>query len=66
VPVRVIDRQLEDGWNAPAVAALQERFKIGDFPTLVVAEADGRVIATLKGGRSRRAVIEFLRKYATR
>jgi thiol:disulfide interchange protein len=66
VPVRVVDRQLEDGHNTPAVAALQARFAIRDFPALVVAEGDGRVVATLHGGRPRRVVVEFLRKNAVR
>jgi len=36
VPVSVVDRQREDGHNPPDVEALQERFKIEAFPTLVV------------------------------
>ena len=37
VPVQVVDREREDGHNPPEVEALQERFEVGAFPTLVVA-----------------------------
>ena len=36
MPVRVVDTQREQGHNAPDVQALQDRFKIDAFPTLVV------------------------------
>lgn len=36
VPVSVVDRYREDGRNAPEVDALQQRFGIEAFPTLVV------------------------------
>jgi thiol-disulfide isomerase/thioredoxin len=38
VPVRVLDRQREEGRNPPAVDALQQQFRIQAFPTLVVYE----------------------------
>lgn len=41
VPVRVLDRSREDGRNTPDVAALQSRFNVTGFPTLVVIGADG-------------------------
>lgn len=41
VPVRVLDRQREQGRNPPEVAALQSRFRIEAFPTLVVVAPDG-------------------------
>ena len=66
VPVRVVDRQLEEETNPPAVAALQARFRIQSFPALVIADADGGVVATLNGGRARRQVLDFLRKNARR
>ena len=42
VPVRVLDRQREDGRNAPDVAALQQRYQVEAFPTLVVVSPGGR------------------------
>jgi len=36
VPVRVLDRQREEGRNPPEVDALQSRFRIEAFPTLIV------------------------------
>ena len=45
VPVSVVDRSREDGANSPEVAALEERFQIRAFPTLVVVREDDRSIA---------------------
>jgi len=36
VPVRVVDRSREDGRNAREVQALQDRFRIEAFPTIVL------------------------------
>lgn len=36
VPVKVVDRVREEGRNAPEVQALQERFQVDAFPTMVV------------------------------
>lgn len=36
VPVRIVDRAHEDGRNVPEVQAIQDRFKIDAFPTIVV------------------------------
>ena len=38
VPVRVLDRQREEGRNRPAVDALQQQFRVQAFPTLIVYE----------------------------
>ena len=42
IPVRVLDRQREEGRNSPDVAALQARYQVEAFPTLVVVSPDGR------------------------
>jgi uncharacterized protein YyaL (SSP411 family) len=42
VPVRVLDRQREDGRNSPDVVALQQRYQVEAFPTLVVVSPGGR------------------------
>jgi thiol:disulfide interchange protein len=62
IPVQVLDRQREDGQNPPEVAALQERFNIGAFPTLVIVAPDGGKPVVLEGyegrGRMTSAIFE--------
>jgi protein disulfide-isomerase len=43
VPVSLVDRRREDGSNPPSLEALQDRFEVDAFPTLVVySPATGR------------------------
>ena len=49
IAVRVVDRQQEDGANPPAVQALQDRYKIRAFPTVVFADSDGNAKETMQG-----------------
>ena len=53
VPVKVLDRSREEGKNPPLVEALQSRFKIDGFPTLVVVSPDGgdSVVVGVYAGR---------------
>lgn len=51
VPVRVLDRQQEEGRNTPAVAALQKRYAVNGFPTLVFADPNGTERARMEGFR---------------
>jgi len=53
VPVRVVDRQQEDGNNPPAVEALQHRYTVNGFPTIVFADADGNERGRMEGFRGR-------------
>jgi uncharacterized protein YyaL (SSP411 family) len=53
VPVRVLDRQREEGRNPAEVASLQERYSISSFPTLVVVWPDGERPVILAGYRGR-------------
>jgi thiol:disulfide interchange protein len=62
IPARVMDRQREDGRNTPEVSALQEKYGVRAFPTLVVAAADGREIAKFEGYRGRAELLRFLRE----
>ena len=57
---RVIDREREDGKNSPAIAELERRYSVNAFPTLVVAAADGRLIARLQGYAGREQLLRFL------
>jgi thiol:disulfide interchange protein len=41
VPVRVLDRQREEGHNARWVDSLQARYRVNAFPTLIVTDAGG-------------------------
>jgi thiol:disulfide interchange protein len=49
VPVRVLDRAREDGHNPPEVEALQERYHITAFPTLVMVAAKGGEPVVIEG-----------------
>lgn len=60
VPVRVLDRQREDGRNAPDVGALQTRFGIEAFPTLVVVGAAGGEPFKLEGYAGKVATMQAL------
>ena len=61
VPVRVLDRQREEGRNAPWVDSLQARYRVDSFPTLVVTDADGREIQRLRGFMGRGLMLAQLR-----
>ena len=60
VPIRVTDRQREDGRNAPDVARLQARYQIRAFPTLVVVHPDGSVATRIEGYAGRQLVMSQL------
>ena len=49
VPVRVVDREREDGRNSDQVEALETRYGVDAFPTLIVVGADGAVLARHEG-----------------
>jgi thiol:disulfide interchange protein DsbD len=60
VPARIVDRQREDGRNPADIDELQRRFEISGFPTLVAADADGKMIDKIEGYRGRKALEDFL------
>ena len=62
VPARIVDRQREDGKNAPDVDELQRRYEVVGFPTLVAATPDGRLIGKIDGYRGREALLKFLKE----
>lgn len=43
IAVKVVDRQREDGHNEGSVQQLLDRYGVNAFPTVVIAEGDGRV-----------------------
>lgn len=60
LPARVVDREREDGKNTAAIAELQRRYAIRAFPTLLVADADGREIARFEGYGGKEKLVRFL------
>lgn len=61
VPVRVLDRQREEGRNARWVDSLQAHYRVNAFPTLIVADADGGATSRLEGFMGRDATLGQLR-----
>ncbi len=51
VTIRVTDRQAEEGRNSPEVQALQQRYGVRAFPTVVFASAEGAELARAEGFR---------------
>lgn len=49
IPVRILDRAQETGSNPPEIQALQKRYAVDAFPTLVIVASDGRVLKTQRG-----------------
>lgn len=64
VPVRLTDRQREEGRNSPAVQALQQQYGVKSFPTVIFAAPDGSERGRMEGygGREQfRRVMETIR-----
>jgi len=61
VPVRVLDRQREEGRNARWVDSLQARYRVNSFPTLIVAGVDGHESTRLEGFMGHDATLGLLR-----
>jgi thiol:disulfide interchange protein len=53
IPIRVTDRQQEEGRNSPEVDALQQRFAVNGFPTVVFADTTGTERGRMEGFRGR-------------
>jgi thiol:disulfide interchange protein len=49
IPVRVLDRQAEEGRNPALVDSLQNKFGVNSFPTLVASIPGGRHVVVAKG-----------------
>ena len=62
VPVRVLDREREEGKNPPAVDELQHRYGVEAFPTLVAADSSGKEIARFEGWSGRDGLRQFLER----
>src|SRR5262245_17877492 len=66
VPVRLVDRQREEGHNPPDVAALQARCRIEAFPTLVIVPSDGTSPTVIEGYPGKAALVRQLEETAAR
>ena len=60
LPARLVDREREDGKNPAAIAELQRLFSVRAFPTLIVADADGRVFGRYEGYGGKERLVRFL------
>lgn len=60
VPVRLVDRRREEGRNPPDVDALQARYKVEAFPTLVVASPQGGEPTVIQGYGGKAALMQQL------
>jgi thiol:disulfide interchange protein len=60
VPVRVTDRQREQGRNSALVDSLQRRFAVNSFPTLVVVDPGSGRFERHEGHASRVQTMEWL------
>jgi uncharacterized protein YyaL (SSP411 family) len=60
VPVRVVDRQREDGANPPQVAELVQHFRVRGFPTTVFVAPNGLVQAKSEGYRGAESFEEIM------
>ena len=60
VPVKVLDRQREDGRNSPLVDSLQRAHKVTAFPTLVVVDSAGRAVERLEGYPGARELLMWM------
>ncbi len=66
VPVRVLDRQREEGQNPPDVDRLENAYRITAFPTLVVAWPGESHFEITNGYRGPEATMDWLRRAAAR
>src|SRR5215471_12964588 len=66
VPVRLVDRQREEGRNPPEVGALQARYRIEAFPTLVIAAPGDSSPTVIEGYPGKAALVRQLEETAAR
>ena len=62
IAVRITDRQQEDGENPPVVDALEKKYSVRAFPTIVIANADGTELARMEGFKGKREVERIMER----
>jgi thiol:disulfide interchange protein len=60
VPVRVVDRQQEDGHNPALVDSLQHAHHVTAFPTLVIVGADGNAVDRMEGFEGAQQLVKWV------
>ncbi len=61
VPIKVVDRSIEDGKNPEAVQSLVDKYGVSSFPTVVLALSDGTYIASDDGFLRRARMNRFVK-----
>ncbi len=60
IAVKVVDREREEGHNAPNVQQLIDRYSVNAFPTVVIAQRDGTLRDRTVGYPGRDQFVAFL------
>ena len=60
IPVRLVDRQREEGSNPPHVARLQNLYNVRAFPTVILVDVNGNLKKRIQGYGGRAAFEEQL------
>lgn len=62
IPVRVTDRQQEDGRNSAEVEALEQRYSVRAFPTVIFANEKGTELGRMEGYKGRRELERIMER----
>lgn len=60
--IKIIDRKKEDGFNPESIQALQDRYDVSAFPTLVVTLSNGAQVTSKVGAPKPSEMREFIRE----
>jgi thiol:disulfide interchange protein len=66
VPVRVVDRQAEDGANPRDIAELERAYEVRSFPSIVVVGAGGNIRGREDGYGGPESLAKFIEDHAAR
>lgn len=62
IPVRITDRQQEDGRNSPEVDALEKRYSVRGFPTVVFVTGNGSEVGRMEGYKGREELLRIMER----
>src|SRR5688500_14372062 len=62
IPVRITDRQQEDGRNPPEVDALEKQYSVRGFPTIVFVNASGGEVGRMEGYKGRDELLRIMER----
>lgn len=60
--IKVVDRKKEDGFNPESIQAIQDRYEVSAFPTLVVTLSNGAQVTTKVGTPKPSEMREFIKE----